>query len=357
MKTYEPEFNENAKNKYTVIWLNGDGTQLDSKTYYEGQTEPTTDKTPTKAADAIYIYTFTGWDNGSVDGNVKTYAPRFSSTEKTQFTVIWLNGDGTELDRQTYREGAAEPITDQIPTKADDSGSIYVFCNSWVQESIGNVKTYTPEFAKVAINRSETDAPGIGILTNSERATKKVVLYASDSSSQIYYTLDGSTPDPSSESTILYDDSFELEKTAVVKAISIKNNSSSAVTVMKVLVLKMEELENVQSALVGETVFTNVNGEIIESVADAVASGKVEVSLNADFIDENTEISTITIMLAVYDTDGKYLGLQSRDVEVETSGILFIGTFDLPDGKEIGSIRLFTVNESIIPLLSAHTIN
>ncbi len=40
------------ENVMSVIWLNGDGSRLDSQTYYEGQTEPTTDKTPTKEDDS-----------------------------------------------------------------------------------------------------------------------------------------------------------------------------------------------------------------------------------------------------------------------------------------------------------------
>ena len=68
--------------QYTVIWLNSDGSQLDSKTYYEGQTEPTTDKTPTKADTASATFTFKSWKLKSTSGNVKTYEPEFTETAK-----------------------------------------------------------------------------------------------------------------------------------------------------------------------------------------------------------------------------------------------------------------------------------
>ena len=150
VKTYAPEFTATAKASYTIIWLNGDGTQLDSKTYTEGQDEPTTDKTPTKESDAENTYTFSKWDNGVTDGNVKTYAPEFTATPKTVFTVIWLNGDGTELDRKTYTEGQDEPATDKTPTKEADARNTYTFSGWDNGVTDGNVKTYAPEFTATA---------------------------------------------------------------------------------------------------------------------------------------------------------------------------------------------------------------
>ena len=69
---------------YTVIWINGDGTALDTKTYKEGESEPGTDKEPVKAEDETCTYTFSGWDAGtwSADGKTKTYLPQFTATEK-----------------------------------------------------------------------------------------------------------------------------------------------------------------------------------------------------------------------------------------------------------------------------------
>ena len=68
--------------EYTVKWLNGDGKELDSKTYLEGESEPVTDKIPVKAEDDEYTYTFDKWDSGTVEGTVKTYKPLFNSSEK-----------------------------------------------------------------------------------------------------------------------------------------------------------------------------------------------------------------------------------------------------------------------------------
>ena len=156
-KTYKPSFTATAKDKpepakaeYTVIWLDGDGSELDRKTYKEGEAEPTTDKVPTKAADEDNVYTFSKWDGGSTEGNVKTYKPVFNATPKTQYTVIWLNGDGAELDRKTYKEGEAEPTTDKVPTKAADEDNVYTFSKWDGGSTEGNVKTYKPLFTAKA---------------------------------------------------------------------------------------------------------------------------------------------------------------------------------------------------------------
>ena len=131
---------------YTVIWLNGDGTELDRKTYAEGQQEPTTDKTPVKESDAENVYTFSKWTLDKTEGNVKTYKPEFTATAKTVYTVIWLNGDGTELERKTYAEGQQEPTTDKVPVKESDAENVYTFSKWTLDKTEGNVKTYKPEF-------------------------------------------------------------------------------------------------------------------------------------------------------------------------------------------------------------------
>ena len=74
----EVEFELGSPAQRTVIWLDGDGSELDRKTYPEGMAEPTTDKTPAKAAENGNVYTFDRWDSGTVEGAMKTYKPTFT---------------------------------------------------------------------------------------------------------------------------------------------------------------------------------------------------------------------------------------------------------------------------------------
>ena len=150
--------------EYTVIWLDGDGTELDRKTYTEGQTEPTTDKTPVKAEDGNYTYEFSGWDNGTKDGNTTTYTPNFTpvAKEKVTYTVIWLDGDGTELDRKTYAEVQTEITTDKTPVKAEDENYTYEFSGWDNGTTEGNTKTYKPEFTSTPKSVAPQPTPGGG---------------------------------------------------------------------------------------------------------------------------------------------------------------------------------------------------
>ena len=133
---------------FTVVWLDSEGTEIDRQTYTEGEEEPTTDKVPAKAEDENFTYEFSGWDEGVKSGNTTTYKPVFTAKAKSAYTVIWLNGDGTELDSKNYYEGEEEPTTDKIPTKAEDE-NVYTFAEWELASEEGLTKTYKPLFVAV----------------------------------------------------------------------------------------------------------------------------------------------------------------------------------------------------------------
>lgn len=148
---------EKEKETYTVIWLDGDGKELDTKTCVEGSTEPTTDKKATKAEDDTNTYVFDKWDEGTLSGTTKTYKPLFKATAKTVYTVIWLDGDGKELDKKTYTEGKNEPTTDKKPVEANEN-SFYFEFDKWDNGTVsGTTKTYTPSFTKKPLYTSEIE--------------------------------------------------------------------------------------------------------------------------------------------------------------------------------------------------------
>lgn len=78
-KDKEPEPKE-----LTVKWVNWDGTELDSKTFNEGETEPEkTIENPTRPSDATYNYSFKEWEK-TVDenGNI-TYTAVYDQTRRS----------------------------------------------------------------------------------------------------------------------------------------------------------------------------------------------------------------------------------------------------------------------------------
>ncbi len=107
-----------------MVWKNGDGSVLDSKSFWKGNAEPTTDKIPVKAEDENYRYVFAGWDSGRAEGTTKTYTPQFASVKKekekapTHLVTFYTNG-GSAISPQTVEDGKtvsrpADPVKNGV---------------------------------------------------------------------------------------------------------------------------------------------------------------------------------------------------------------------------------------------------
>ena len=85
------------KNKYTIKFVNEDGTILETKTVEYGVVPTYTGKTPEKAADEKYTYTFAGWTPSvtEVKGNT-IYTATYKRTINS-YEVIFIDEDGTTL--------------------------------------------------------------------------------------------------------------------------------------------------------------------------------------------------------------------------------------------------------------------
>ena len=155
---------------------------------------------------------------------------------------------------------------------------------------------------------------------------------------------------------MLYQGPFQVSQTTTVKAITVIDAQNSAATAIKISVPDQEELEEQYSELVGETLFYNAAGDTIDKIEQLGNDKRIQVSLNADRTKQMLHGDTITILLAVYDPDGKMEITQFRKALIHDSGLLFFDSFELPDGP-IGSIRLFVVDEAMTPLLPMQCIN
>ena len=132
--TYTAQF-DSVVNKYTVIFKNEDGTELQRSEVEYGAMPSYTGNPPTKAADAQYTYTFAGWDPAvtAVTGDA-TYTATFTETVN-QYTVTWWqdkneNGtmdDGEILETDTVNYNASAKYDGEAPAKEQDQQYWYNF--------------------------------------------------------------------------------------------------------------------------------------------------------------------------------------------------------------------------------------
>ncbi|MBP5477645.1 MAG: InlB B-repeat-containing protein [Paludibacteraceae bacterium] len=146
-----------GKVQYIVRFLNYDDTELQN-TNVDCSTIPTyAGETPIKPADAQYTYIFAGWSDGTqtygtedelpaVTGDA-TYTATYTTTVN-QYTVTFLNEDGTVLDSRKWNYGATPTCAE--PTKPADAQYTYVFAG-WDKEvvAVTGDATYTAVFESV----------------------------------------------------------------------------------------------------------------------------------------------------------------------------------------------------------------
>jgi hypothetical protein len=110
--------------RVNVIWMNGDGKVLDSKSYMSDREEPKTNKTPTKDEDEKYTYEFDKWDDGEYNGHTKVYTPVWKKTEKPTEPVT---------------DASTEPETTELVTDAPTESFTAEPTQSATIEPTGNI--------------------------------------------------------------------------------------------------------------------------------------------------------------------------------------------------------------------------
>ena len=144
--TYTATFTEKL-NKYTVTWVDEDGTVLETSEVEYGTVPTYPGETPTKAGNAQYTYTFKSW-NPEIEAVTRdvTYKATYEKTVN-KYTVTWKNEDGTVLETSEVEYGTVPTYSGETPTKAGDAQYTYVFA-SWTPEivAVTGDATYTAKF-------------------------------------------------------------------------------------------------------------------------------------------------------------------------------------------------------------------
>lgn len=136
-----------TKIRVTITW-SVDGVETPVSVDY-GDT-PTYDGTPTKAEDAQYTYTFTGWNPAIVVATeAATYTAVFSSTVK-EYTITWKNDDDSTIDTTEVAHGVTP--THAAPFKASTAEYTYTF-TGWTPaiEAVASNTTYTATYSATPI--------------------------------------------------------------------------------------------------------------------------------------------------------------------------------------------------------------
>ncbi len=151
-------------NKYTVTWINDDGTVLETdENVPYGTTPAYNGETPTKTATAQFTYTHSGWtpEVVAVTGNV-TYKATYTATVN-KYTVTWINDDGTELEKDENVPYGTVPTYDkETPAKAATAEFTYVF-DKWTPEVVAVTgdatykATYTETVNKYTVTWMDED--------------------------------------------------------------------------------------------------------------------------------------------------------------------------------------------------------
>ncbi len=144
--TYKATYNKTV-NKYTITWVDGDGNTIKTDSVDYGTVPSYDGDTPTKTATAQFTYTFKGWieELVAVTGDA-TYNADFDSTVN-EYTVKFVNDDGTVLSEQTLEYGETPVYGGDTPTKAATAQFTYTF-KSWDKEitTVTENVTYTAQY-------------------------------------------------------------------------------------------------------------------------------------------------------------------------------------------------------------------
>ncbi len=113
--------------KYTVRYLNYDGSLLDIQYVYYGDGVQYTGLTPTKPAEGAYQYTFIGWDKDIITIYEDTdFTAQYEESYRT-LVVTYVNYDGSKLYETTTEYGGSAEYVGDTPTRPAEGRNDFVF--------------------------------------------------------------------------------------------------------------------------------------------------------------------------------------------------------------------------------------
>jgi len=166
----------------TVTWKNEDGSILKTEKVANGDTPVYTGTTPTKAHDAEYTYTFTGWTPAieAVTGDV-TYTAEFTATPivtEPAFDGTWIPAEGTNPGTAT----APLQLYEAVDWSEYGSVTVWVYHitntnTSWPGKNVwinlykeGEDGKFVPLFGTVYLPRGDAEGQPLDTMEDGEKA-------------------------------------------------------------------------------------------------------------------------------------------------------------------------------------------
>ena len=153
----ETEVTINAGRKLIATFKNADGTTLQTVEVDYNAVPTFTGDTPTKAKTAQYTYTFKGW-NKTITAltDDATYTATYTNTVN-QYTVRFVNDDGTVLQSGKVAYGTVPKYTGKTPTKPATAQYTYTF-KGWNKTlaSVTGAATYTATYDSAKVKYTVT---------------------------------------------------------------------------------------------------------------------------------------------------------------------------------------------------------
>ena len=138
-------------NKYTIKWVDWDGSEVRTDTEVPYGTELEVPEDPTRAADAQYTYTFKGWtpEVEAVTGDA-VYTAVYDK-EVNKYTIKWVDWDDSEVRTDTEVAYGTELEVPADPTREADAEYTYTFAG-WTPkiETVTGDATYRAKYTKEA---------------------------------------------------------------------------------------------------------------------------------------------------------------------------------------------------------------
>ena len=138
-------------NKYTIKWVNWDGSEVRTDTEVPYGTELEVPADPTREADAQYTYTFKSWtpEVKMVTGDAVYTAVYDKAVNK--YTIKWVDWDGSEVRTDTEVPYGTELEVPADPTREADAEYTYTFAG-WTPkiETVTGDATYKAKYTKEA---------------------------------------------------------------------------------------------------------------------------------------------------------------------------------------------------------------